>query len=87
MSEDLINIQCPECKETFIFYTTLGPGEDIDFSLHDAPLICLSELNDEAKEGRVQCIHCKTYLKVPIRYCVYVTKATKMGPKILWRRS
>lgn len=85
MAEDKIYIKCPECGEDFVFYTTQGPGEGISFSLHDAPFESLIELNEEADDGQVQCVVCDTFLKVPIKFCVYVTKFSENRTKLIWR--
>ena len=73
MSEgtDILHLTCPECRSFVPVTTYCGLNEGIDFCVEEAPLSILTEVNEESREGRVQCASCGMDIALVVRFVAY----------------
>jgi transcription elongation factor Elf1 len=69
---DEVAIQCPNCGKTTTFQSKYGPCNCERYSLEDAPLLVIADINDEGKSGRLYCEYCEVQLEVPVRFIATV---------------
>lgn len=71
MTTDTLYLNCPGCEESFKVTTYKGPNTDQIFHLDNAPLSILTEVNEESKAGRIECIHCGMAIALVVRFIAY----------------
>lgn len=81
---DILHLECPSCD--FVFPVTVyeGPCEGIDFSVDDAPLSVISEINAESNKGKITCTKCGCDTHLCVRFIAY-PRPLSMKWKRKWR--
>jgi len=69
---DEVSIRCPNCKQYFIFQSKCGPKRLESFSLDNAPLFVIADINEDGENGKLWCEHCDSQIKVKVRFTVKV---------------
>lgn len=68
---DTLMLECVHCK-SFIPVTTYdGPCNEEKFSVDEAPLKIIAEVNEESRKGRIQCDSCGMHIALAVRFMAY----------------
>ena len=65
---DTLCFQCPSCGKETSKQSKADRCMLKNYSLSDAPLSVLADINDEGKEGRLHCEHCGIRLQLEVRF-------------------
>lgn len=68
-----IHFKCPNCNGINSYQSKMGECTLSDFTVDDAPLLLIADLNDEAVKSRLYCEHCNSKLQVQVRFSVTIT--------------
>lgn len=73
---DTLNLECPDCQSFVPVTTYKGPCESRDFSVDEAPLSILAEVNEESRHECVQCQSCGMQIALVIKFIAYEKQLT-----------
>jgi transcription elongation factor Elf1 len=71
---DTVSLICPSCGNTTSEQSKAGPCDDNKYSLNDAPLVVIADLNEKGKDGLISCSHCKEKFEILVRFVANVSK-------------
>lgn len=81
---DELAVECPVCLKTYVYQSKWGPCELATYTLENAPLSVIADINDDGKQGRLFCEHCGAQLEVPVKF-VATIRATNFKEDLTWR--
>lgn len=67
---DELTFQCPHCNETIIEQSKMGECALSTYTLNNAPLLIIADINDEGENNRLYCEHCSTKLELEVKFIV-----------------
>lgn len=67
---DTLNFTCPACGKTTSEQSKAGDCGLDNFTLANAPLLVIADINDDGKKGRLYCEHCNAQLELEVRFVV-----------------
>lgn len=65
---DTLNFRCPSCGVMTSKQSKADRCMCANYSLNDAPLSILADINDDGKEGRLYCECCNVRLELEVRF-------------------
>ena len=81
---DEICFVCPKCKEAITFQSKAGDRTHSMYSIDNAPLSILMDLNEEGNKENLYCDHCHAQLEAPITFKIQI-KETSEADNENWR--
>lgn len=71
MPADILYLECPHCKSFVPVKTYSGDNNGTEFSVDEAPLKIIAEVNEESRKGRIQCMSCGMHLALVVKFIAY----------------
>ena len=65
---DTLCFQCPSCAEIISEQSKAGECSLSSYSLENAPLNIIADINYYGKKGQLYCEHCKVQLELEVRF-------------------
>lgn len=69
---DEVAFICPKCNETNIFQSKFHECKLATYTLENAPLLIIADLNEDSKQDKVYCSLCRSQLEVVVRFMTFV---------------
>jgi len=63
---DTLNFTCPACGKPTSEQSKAGNCSLDNFTLDNAPLTVIADINDDGKNGSLYCEHCNTQLELEV---------------------
>ncbi len=69
---DTVIIKCPNCNKSFSLQSKSGRCNLVTYTIDNAPLVIIADLNEEGADGRLFCEHCSTAIEISVKFLVSV---------------